>query len=273
MISVIPSLCVFTLLVAFIGVRLRAVGYAWALSATLLFMLALQLLTALTAASLSALALALVLSLVAASAGSLARAQTARRVVTLGASLAATQIVSPVGVIVTAILAPALAFLRSSGETRFRNAGLLVLLLFIPVAAALLLAYLANMFRFDFAVLMNGPFDHILSARVFDPESPRVNGAINALALIVIAFPVWFVAAFHRQARIVATVTSALLIAVVMMALLQRSHSLGAFAPSLAGLSYLALAEAGPEAMLPEQAVLFAAFSAIVSWLFIAVPV
>jgi hypothetical protein len=119
---------------------------------------------------------------------------------------------------------------------------------------------------------MAGSFDRLFLARIFDHASPQMNGAINAAILAIVAFPVWFLALLHRQARVVAIVAAALIFAVLAIAFLHRSYSLGAFIPSVAALSFLALAEAGSETP-PEHAIALASLSAIASWLFLAVPV
>lgn len=271
MISFAAGLCIFLLLVGFMAGRLKAAGYQPAISAGLIFILISHLATALTAVIFPALGLALTMTFVAASAMALRRAQTARSVVTLGISLAAAQAINPMGAIVTAILAPTLTFVGSPNETRVRNAGFLILLLFIPVAAALMLAYLARDFHFGLLPFMSGPFDHFLPARLFASASPQVDGLINAAILAVIALPVWFLAPWHRETRIVAIVAAALVVAVAAAAFLHRSYSLGAFIPSIAALSFLALTEAGGGTP-PEIAIALASLSAIASWLFLAVP-
>ena len=272
MISAALTLCAFALIILLVTARLRDAGYSSGICAVLPFFLALQLATAVAARALFALALALVLVLVAESATALARVRSVRNVVTLSVSLAAAQLVNPLGVAVTAILVPALAVLQTPTETRNRNTGLLIVLLFIPVAATLTLAYLAQEFRFDPLLWLASPFDHLIRAQIFDRASPEANGLINAAAMAVMACPIWFLAMRSRPARIVALVAAALIGAAIVTALLHRSYSLAAFAPSFAGLSFLSFAERGEEAMPAEHLIALAALSTMASWLIIAIP-
>jgi hypothetical protein len=272
MISILATLCIFALIILFVAVRLRSSGFGPGPAALLIFFLVLQLAAALSAAILPALALALLLAFTAEAARRLAQTQSARGVVVLGLSLAATQFASPLGIVVAALLAPALA-VHAPGETNAKNAGLLLLLLFVPVATALLLAYLAHEARFDPFAYLAGPFDAVLNRRIFDPSSPRTNGLIDAAIMAVLAFPVWLAALRSRRVGMTALVASALIIAVIVAALLGRSRSLGAFVPSLAVLNVLSFTESGDDPLVPIQAVALSALSAMASWLFIAIPV
>ncbi|MGN6148762.1 MAG: hypothetical protein ACTHPD_09510 [Rhizomicrobium sp.] len=272
MISVLAALCIFILITLFIAARLWSSRFGPWPMALLLFFLVVQLAAALSAALLPALALALFLAFASEAARGLAQTQSARGVVALGVSLAATQFASPLGVVVAAILAPALAF-HAPGETKAKNAGLLLLLLFVPVATALLLAYLAHEVRFDPFVHLVGPFDATLRRQIFDPSSPRANGLIEAFAMVVMAFPIWFAVWRSRSVSVTALVASTLIAAVIVTALLGRSRSLGAFVPSLAVLNVLSFTEPESDPLLPVHVVSLSALSTMASWIFIALPV
>jgi hypothetical protein len=271
-ISALVTLCTFAVIIQFVFGRLRSAAFTPGTSALLLVFMTVQLAAAFSAAVLPALGLALFLAFVSEAARGLVQTQSARGVVVLGLSLAATQFASPLGVVVAAILAPALAF-HVPGETRAKNAGLLLLLLFVPVATALLLAYLAHEARFDPSAYLAGPFDALLHRQIFDPGSPRANGMIVAAVMMVLAFPVWFAAWRSRRIGATALVASTLIVAVIVTALLERSRALGAFVPSLAVLNALSFTESRSDPILPVHAVVLSALSAMVSWLFVAVPI
>jgi hypothetical protein len=220
------------------------------------------------ASLLRAWALALLLFLIAWQAGNFARAQNARMVIVLGVSLAAVQFVSPGGVIVAAIVAPVLATFHVPQNGR--NAGILVLLLFIPVGTALLLSYLARETHFIPAAWLSGPFDRVLAPRIFDPLNAARNGVLDAAAMIAMAFPVWLMAARFPAARVIAIVTSSLIAAVGVAAFLGRSRALGAFAPSLAALSLLSLTEFQNGPLRAQRAVAISTTSVVLSWLLLA---
>jgi len=269
-ISAILSLAAWILLVALALRHLRAAGYAPHICAILVALFSLQLAAALSANTLHALLLALALFLMARAAMEFAVVQSARGVIALSLSLAAVQIASPAGLMVSAVVVP--AFAASRGAPRGKNSGLLLLLLFTPLVSAVVFAYLAREFRFDPWMHTAGPFDRLLRPQIFDRMSPRRSGLINAVALVVVAFPIWWAASKSRRARVVAVIVSATVVAVAVAAWLQRSYPLGAFVPALSGLSLLAIAEIEDAPHRARQAIAIASASVIVSWLLLMVP-
>jgi len=250
--------------------NLRASDYSLRDCVILVALMIVQLAAAFSARPFHALLLALALCVTAKAAMEFAAAQSARGVIALGLSLAATQVVSPAGVVVSALVVPALAAAQAPTSSRGKNTGLLLLLLFTPLASAAAFACMARELQFDPWIYMMGPFDHFLHPRIFDPASLRRSGLINAVAMAAVAFPIWWTASRSRRAGWVAIVASALMVAVAVAALMQRSYSFGAFVPSLAGLSMLAIAELESGSHRARQAIAMSAASAAISWLLLA---
>jgi hypothetical protein len=227
------------------------------------------LIAAFSASALHALLLALAIFVSAKAAMEFVGAGSVRGIIAMGVSLAAVQIVSPSGIVVSAIVAPALAASQPSRPAHGRNTGLLLLLLFMPLASAAILAYLAREFRFEPWAYMASPFDHLLPAQIFDNASPRRSGAINSVAMAAAAFPIWWMAPRSRRAGLVAVVASALVAAVALAALMQRSYSFGAFVPALSTLSLLAISELRDSPNRAKHAIMLCVASVAVSWLFL----
>lgn len=261
--------CFFAAINLFAACCLRP-AYPVGTMAVLLFFLSLQLATAFSAAVIPALALAFLLGLIAAVANSLAEALSARGVVVMGLSLAATQIANPLGALLAAMFAP-LFTLRMPDAARGKNAGLLLLLLFIPAITALVLAYLARTAHFDPFPHLAGSFDRAIQPLLFSHMAPRAKGIVEALVVTVLALPVWLAAL--RSGGVVATVlvASTLVAAILIAALFGHAHSLGVFLPSIAVLNTLSLLDPRSDPPLPIHAVSLSALSAIASWLFIVI--
>jgi hypothetical protein len=93
--------------------------------------------------------LAIGIAAIAASAIAFARHDDVRSVIRLGASLAAVQFLDPMGGLIVAALVPGLLGLKRKGMRPTQSAGLYALVLFMPVVAALVLAYLARFQHVD----------------------------------------------------------------------------------------------------------------------------
>jgi hypothetical protein len=270
---VIPALValgVFLLLVLFAANRLRK-DYPAGTAVFILLLLIVQLMTLFSAAVLPALVLAFLLTVIARSARVLAEAQSARGVVILGVALAGTQLATPAGAAIAAILAPVLA-LHEPARKRARNAGLLLLLLFIPIATAFLLAYLAREAAFDPAAYFSTPFDFAIRPAVFARLNPRMKGFIEAALLGVLAIPVWLAALRSQKWTASAQVAFALGAAVAVSAVLGRASPLGISLPAIAMLNVMSFAEPQGDPLPPVHAVAFSVLSTVASWLFIVLP-
>jgi hypothetical protein len=264
------ALGVFLLLVLFSAKFLRR-DYPAGSVVLILLLLIVQLMTALSAAVLPALALALLSVVIAQSAETPAGAQSARGVVTLGAALAGIQLATPLGAVIAALLAPALA-LHEPTRRLARTAGLLLLLLFIPVATAFLLAYLAREAAFDPAAYFSTPLDFTIRPAVFARMNPRVKGFIEAALLGVLAIPVWLAALRSQKWTAGAQVAFVLAAALAISAALGRASPLGIPLPSIAMLNVMSFAEPQGDPLSSIHAVAFSALSATASWLFIVLP-
>jgi len=270
-ISAIVALCTFLLLVLFVARHLRA-DYSAGTTAVIVALLIPQVMTALSAAVVPALALALLLAVVAQSAKILAEARSARGIVVLGISLAGTQLATPLGAVVAAILAPVLA-LHLPAERRARNLGRLLLLLFIPVVTAFVLAYLAHEVQFDPASYFSGPFDFAIRPALFARLAPRPKGLSEALLIGLLAIPIWLAVLRSHRWTASAQVASALIAAIVVCALLARADPLGTYLASIAVLNALSFADPSGDPLPPAHAVALSGLSAVASWLFIVIPV
>lgn len=270
MISAIAAFCFLLLLLLFTASCLR-VDYAAATTAAILLLLVPQLMTALSSAVIPALALALLLAVIAQSAKASAGTQSARGVVVLGFSLAGTQLATPLGVVLAAILAPVLALHAPAGK-HVRNAGLLVLLLFIPVVTAFVLAYLVREAGFYPARYFSSPFDFAIRPALLARMAPRPKGFAEAMLIAILALPVWLAVLRARRWTANAQAASALVAAVVIAALLARAAPLGMFLPSTAVLNALSFIDPLGDPLPPVHAVALSALSAMASWLFIVLP-
>lgn len=269
MISAALSLATFVLLVVLAFRHLRAAEFSRSVSAILVALISLQLLAAFSASAFHALLLALALFLTAKAAMDFTAAQSARGVIALSLSLAAVQVVSPAGLMISAVVVPTLAAAHGPARSREKNTGLLLLLLFTPLVSALIFAYLAREFQFNPWVYMMGPFDHLIHPQIFDRMHPRRSGLIDAIAMIAAAFPVWMMAPRSSRAGQVAIVCGALVVAVAAAALMRRSYSFGAFVPALGVLSLLAIAELSEAPDRGRRAIAIFVASAAASWLFL----
>lgn len=252
--------------------HVRAVGYSLRDSTILVALLSAQLVGAFGASAFHALLLALMLFIAAKAALEFAMVQSARGVIALGLSLAAVQIVSPAGLMISAVVVPTLAAAHAPAKSRGKNTGLLLLLLFTPLVSAVIFTYLAREFGFYPSAYMTGSLDHLIRPQIFDSINPRRSGLLNAVAMIAVAFPVWQMALRSPRAGLVAVVGGALVVAVVIAALMQRSYSFGAFVPALSVLSFLAIIEPRNGPHRGARTIAIFAASTTVAWLFLLVP-
>lgn len=270
---IFAALCIFVLLVVLMFRRLCAARYSRKEAALLVALAGLQLGAAFSTAAFHALALALALYVAAEAAARFVRVQTAHDIITLGFLLAAIQIVSPAGLVMTAIIVPALALFFGDAGSHRKSTGLLVLLLFIPGITALILFYLAREFHFDATAYVGGSLDRAFLPQTFDRANPRRNGLIDAAVMAAVAFPVWLMAARSRASAMIAIFASALIAAVIVAALMRRSYPVSAFLPSMAGLSILAFAEFNSQERRSKRAIAIASTSVFISCLCLAASV
>ena len=121
---------------------------------------------------------------VAAAAMDFANRQDARRIIVFGGSLACAELTNPLGVLLTGLALPFLLPKEIARAQRSRIAGLLVLLLFLPVLTGTLLLYLALVAHASPAQLLDGasaPRSIASSASTLIACLPCVPGIICSL--------------------------------------------------------------------------------------------
>lgn len=247
---------------------LRAYSFPTGLSALCAALAAAQMSVSATTATAPALFLALTVYLIAAGGVAFARLQNVRNAMVLSGALALVQGVNPIGTVMAATLVPVLIGLQSAEVFRVRGISLLVLLLFVPMSAALFLAYLAQMTHSLPSAWLLARIAQVIVRRPHALDF-RLAGALHAGELALIALPVWVTAASvrNRAAVTIATVCAALIIAVTVSIFLGRLRPVALVAPALAMPTVLALCE-WPHAKTRRWAAAGPALGAFLTWLF-----
>ena len=175
---------------ALLGMGMLPAGLVWAVSRS-----ALPLLLTLLAVA------------IAASGTSFLRRGNARDVLLVGGSLAGVQAVTPMGGLLAALLIPVLAGMPKSPGAVARQSGLYLLLFFLPVLAALGLAYFARAGIADPVAAFRG-----LQLAGFSADAPPPRAAQLALAgaSMLIAVPALIGTLAKRERRTVLAIFPAL---------------------------------------------------------------
>ncbi len=225
---------------------LRAAAYSPAASAICATLAGGQILVALATATVTSLLLALLVGPIAVCAAAFADVQSLRNVVLLSGALAVVQTVNPLGTAMAGILVPVLIGMQDGTMVRSRRVAFLVLLLFIPVGSAVLLAYRAYAMHPGIGAQLAGNVAQFVAHRPYlEFADFRVQALARAAELAAIGFPVWITAAFvrNRPSIAIATVCAALIVAVTLAAFAGRPRPVAVVAPALALPSVLALCE------------------------------
>jgi hypothetical protein len=251
---------------------LQSAAYTSTLSAICALLVMAQMSVSAITATAPALLLALTVYLIAAGGVAFARLQNVRNVVLLSGALALVQGVNPIGTVMAATLVPVLIGLQSAEMIRARRMSLLVLLLFVPVSAALFLAYLTRTVHWLPSAWLIADVAQVEAGNAQLSPNFWIEGALRAAELALIALPVWITAALVRtRASItIATVCAALIVAVTVSIFLGRLRPIALVAPALALLAILALREWPREQSNPRLVVAGPALSVFLTWLFAA---
>jgi hypothetical protein len=249
--------------------HLRSAAYSPPVSATGAALVSGQILAAITTAFAPALLLVLAVYLIAVCAAAFVRVQNVRNVMLLSGSLALVQAVNPLGTVMAATLVPVLIGLQDGEAFRSRRNALLVLLLFMPVSAAVFLAYLAHTTQVSFSELLA----HAVAQNPVAATRPvfrdfRTEGLVRALELIVIALPVWATAAVLRSRASIAimTVCLAMIVATAVAIFLGRLRPVAMIAPAFALPFVLTMREWPRTQRHMRWAIAAQAFGAVLTW-------
>ena len=231
-------------------VHLRSAACSRAAATLCGVLVAAQILVATTTATLTALLLAIIVCPIATGAAAFASVQSVRNVVLVSGALALAQTVNPLGTAMAGILVPVLVGLQNGTAFRSRGVPLLVLLLFIPLGSAALLAYRTYTMHGGIAAQIAGNVAQFAADRPFLQLSNfRAQALARAAELAAIGLPVWLPAVFvrSRASIAIAAVCTALIVAVTVAAFLGRPRPVAVVAPALAIPSILALREWPPD--------------------------
>lgn len=202
---------------------------------------------------------------VASAAANFVRYRDARRVMALGAALSLAQLLDPMGAVLAVFLLPVCVGLPRAGEAAHK-AGLLALLLFMPVVTAMVLAYARGVLGFNFVRATSGVYPLVEKAPTY----------LLLLAAFAGAPVLWLTACvrfLRREDGLIAVYTGlVVLVAAVLAYVLGTGRDMASVliavsAASVAGLC--AWPRAGRHGDLALAAV---ALAAVVSWLLVNIP-
>lgn len=200
---------------------------------------------------------------VASAAGNFVRYRDARRVITLGAALSLAQLLDPMGAVLAVFLLPVCVGLPRAGEAAHK-AGLLALLLFMPVVMAIVLAYARGVLGFNpMRFALRAPAEHVPLYLLL------LAGFVGAPVLWL----TMFVRAVRRADGLIAVYTGLVVLVAAMLAYLlgterdMASLLVAASAASVAGVC------AWPHARRhADLALATMGLAAVVSWLLVNLP-
>ena len=241
MIGALLAAAICASLLALVRVRLASLGYAGGQVFAMVLLAGLQQLTALTTTVLPSLALALLSYAGAVSAAGFTRRQSARNVIMLGSSLSAAQVVSPIGMLLTAVLVPTLVAMKIP---RSRAIGYFALLLFLPAASAGLLLLLARWKGIDASIFVHSALDGLIPVVHLVPSMSISEGLLRTALLFGIAAPI-FPSQWRRSRFAVALVAGALIASSMAAAFVGRPYAFAMTMPSIASLQMVAATESG----------------------------
>ena len=269
MMTLAAALCAVAAFGALSYRHLRLASYSPALSSLCAAFTAGQVLVSITTAAFPALLLALTIYLIVSGAVAFARLQNVRSVVLLSGALAVVQGVNPLGPVMAATLVPVLIGLRNADVLRARGKSLLILLLFIPVSSAALLAYLTQAAYFIPSAWLVADIARFAAHRpalVF--ADFRLQALARAAELAAIALPVWVGAAVvrTRASLAIATVCIAGIAAATIAAFLGHPRPVGVVAPALALPIVMAICQWPLSRRAERWAVAAPVFGALLTW-------
>jgi hypothetical protein len=200
---------------------------------------------------------------VASAAANFVRYRDARRVMALGAALSLAQLLDPMGAVLAVFLLPVCVGLPRAGEAAHK-AGLLALLLFMPVATAMVLAYARGVLGVNFTRAASGALVE---------TAPIYLLLLAAFAGAPVLWLTTFVRSLRRADGLIAVYTGLVVLVAAVLAYLlgtgrdAASVLIAVSAASVAGLC--AWPRAGRHGDLALAAV---ALAAVVSWLLVNIP-
>jgi hypothetical protein len=208
--------------------------------------------------------LALAVYCVASAAANFVRYRDARRVMALGAALSIAQFLDPMGAILAVFMLPVCVGLPRAGEAAHK-AGLLALLLFMPVVTAIVLAYARGVLGFNPLRLVRA-----------HPLAQHAPLYLLLLAGFVGAPVLWltmFVQAVRRAPGLIAVYTGlVVLVATALADILGASRDMACVLAAVGAASVAGLCAWPRAARHANLALAAMALAAVVSWLLINLP-
>lgn len=200
---------------------------------------------------------------VASAAANFVRYGDARRVMALGAALSLAQLLDPMGAVLAVFLLPVCVGLPRAGEAAHK-AGLLALLLFMPVVTAIVLAYARGVLGFNpMRFALRPPAEHV----------PLYLLLLAGFAGAPVLWLTMFVQTVRRADGLIAVYTSlVVLVATVLAYLLGAERDMASLLVAAGAVSVAGLC-AWPYARRHADLALAAtALAAVVSWLLVNLP-
>jgi hypothetical protein len=220
------------------------------------------------AAGTGSLWLALGVYLAAECAAEFSREYTARNVILFGASIALLEVVDPLGGMVAGLLLPLCVTFTRPRETLEHKAGLYVLLLFIPVAAAALLAYLDTVLHADVGRTIT---DGARGAAAAGHVPHGTTGAVIGAAILMVP-ALWLTSRrkpLNRMNMAALATGISVVIAAGAAGMIGAHHSAESLFGAMAAASATAIATWRPSAHRTTIALLAAGTGAFLSWVFL----
>jgi hypothetical protein len=201
---------------------------------------------------------------VAFAAAAFVRRRDARRVILLGGALSLAQLLDPMGAVFAVFLLPVCVGLPRAGEGKDK-AGLLALLLFVPVVTAGILAYARGVLGFN-------PMAFARSGRAVS-HTPLLLVLLSAFAAAPVLWLTVLVRPLRRPAALIAVFTATVAIVEIALAfLLGAERDVASLLAVMAAVSPVAICAWPRRPGSDSLALAATALAAVVSWLLVYLP-
>jgi len=208
--------------------------------------------------------LALAVYCVASAAAAFVKHRDARRVILLGGALSLAQILDPMGAVLAVFLLPVCVGLPRPGEGKDK-AGLLALLLFMPIVAAAVLAYARGVLGLD-------PMNFARSPRPVS-HTPFAFIAFAGFASAPVLWLTILVSNLRKPAALIAVFTAVVAIVEILLTFtLGIERDMASLLATIAAASPVAIAAWPRPRKNANLALAATALAAVVSWLLIYLP-
>lgn len=202
---------------------------------------------------------------VASAAANFVRYRDARRVMVLGAALSLAQLLDPMGALLAVFLLPVCVGLPRAGEAA-NKAGLLALLLFMPVVTAIVLAYARGVLGFN-------PIQFLGAAHRLGEQVPLYLLLLAGFASAPVLWLTMFVRVVRRADGLIAVYSGLIvMVATALASLLGADRDVASVLIGVGAASAAGLCAWPRAARHADLAVAAMALAAVVSWLLVNLP-